>query len=67
MSSHFPRLEHIDLDIEERTYADPENRTELDDLTFPVLYEALGLQPRLKSLKVFEITPTPPSISIQVS
>jgi hypothetical protein len=67
ISSHFPRLEHIDLGIEDGGYTDPENRTEPDDLTFPVLYEALGLHPRLKSLKVFEITPTPPSISTQVS
>jgi hypothetical protein len=67
MSSHFPRLEHINLDIEDGIFEDPGSWTEPDDLTFPVLYEALGLQPRLKSLKVFEITPTPPSISTQVS
>jgi hypothetical protein len=66
VSSHFPRLEHIDFDIEYWDYPDPD-WTKPDELTFPVLYEVLGPQPRLKSLKVFEITPTPPSISTQVS
>jgi len=66
ISSHFPRVEHIDFDIEDVKYPDSD-WTKPDELTFPVLYEAIGPQERLKSLKVFEIAPTPPGISTQVS
>jgi len=66
LSSHFPRLEHLFFDLENHDY--PYLTLLRDDgLSFPVLYEAVGPQPRLKTLRILEMTPTPLSISIPVS
>ncbi|KAF1999550.1 hypothetical protein P154DRAFT_523335 [Amniculicola lignicola CBS 123094] len=64
ISSHFPRLGHMEFDIRHQKYPwiDSDWRAP-DKMTLPVLYEALGKQTRLGSLKIFEFTPTPFSIS----